>query len=572
MGDAEKPVLYFESIRIGDTDIPLESNSVIAFIGPNNVGKTTAIMELQALIRDGKLAHNNHLERVVKTATIRTADLEDISKWLMHFEDETLPEPIHVPERRSYRNWGSRVDYIPQDLASYIKQTQSGFSTVTNLLLTGGGQVQFEGATPNFYQLGANSNNKQFEQLYMDKAAMASIAELSREAFATPVSLSRRGSHAVLHFGDIPPLPEFPTSADQAILKTVPTVGQQGEGVRALMQLGISMRLGYEPLVFLDEPEAHLHPPQERLAGKYIASRTQRSQIFLTTHSVELLLGLLDAPEAHVVIVRLNRSGNEDTQASVLGKQALQRAWKDPLVRYSRALSGLMHKGVVICEADGDCLYYEATLEYERIKAKKSNHDLLFIHTGGKTGAKKVVPALKSLAVPLCVIVDFDMLRSWKELSELFGAMGGDPATIRTDWQEVNKYLTSKQDKRTEQDIKNLIDDLFKESNLSSKYGSNLATEIKRVIKVDNGWEGAKDFGLAIIRGVARTKAERLLAALTAHGLIVCPFGQLESFHPEVPTKAHGPQWIAYVMDKNLYTLLPPDKKQFIEDIPTYCH
>jgi predicted ATPase len=45
---------------------------------------------------------------------------------------------------------------------------------------------------------------------------------------------------------------------------------------------------------FLDEPEAFLHPPQARLLGEYIArERRSKSQLFIATHSTDILDGLM---------------------------------------------------------------------------------------------------------------------------------------------------------------------------------------------------------------------------------------------------------------------------------------
>jgi len=335
------------------------------------------------------------------------------------------------------------------------------------------------------------------------------------------------------------------------------------------MTLAQSMLLGDEPLVFLDEPEAHLHPPQARVAGKNISERAKRSQVFIATHSIELLRGLLQG-SAPVVIIRLSREEMVTTVAT-LGGEELMSAWSDPLVRYSGALSGLMHKGVVICESEGDCLYYEVALDYLRNKhGLTSPHDLLFVYAGGKGAAQKLVPALRGLKVPVCVLTDFDMLRTWDLVKILLPMLGGAAQDYEQDWRAINDHLSRGKARKISEVAKALGeclakwegDGIYDKANKKA-LGSLLNVELR-------GWDEAKEHGLNALKSEPLTKAKGLLEELSQFGLTICPFGQLESFHREGPA-AHGPGWVAYVIEHKLYENLAPDKEDFILSLPSRC-
>ena len=61
-------------------------------------------------------------------------------------------------------------------------------------------------------------------------------------------------------------------------------------------------------LVLVDEPEAFLHPQNARVLGQMLASEKPKNrQLFLATHSVHLLLGLLDSPSGKIRVVRIQR-------------------------------------------------------------------------------------------------------------------------------------------------------------------------------------------------------------------------------------------------------------------------
>ena len=48
-------------------------------------------------------------------------------------------------------------------------------------------------------------------------------------------------------------------------------------------------------ILLLDEPEAFLHPPQARLLGEIIAKeKSHRAQLFVATHSSDVLQGLMN--------------------------------------------------------------------------------------------------------------------------------------------------------------------------------------------------------------------------------------------------------------------------------------
>lgn len=58
------------------------------------------------------------------------------------------------------------------------------------------------------------------------------------------------------------------------------------------------------PLICLEEPELGLHPEVIASVAKLLREAAQRTQIIVTTHSVELVDALTEEPEAVVVCER----------------------------------------------------------------------------------------------------------------------------------------------------------------------------------------------------------------------------------------------------------------------------
>ena len=118
---------------------------------------------------------------------------------------------------------------------------------------------------------------------------------------------------------------------------------------------------------FLDEPEAFLHPPQARLLGRYIAeSKTGTSQLFIATHSTDVLEGLIEGGSEKVRIVRLRREGDVN-YVKELSKEQTKSVTQDTLARFSRVFDGVFFEHVVICESDSDCMFYQSFLSLPSI-------------------------------------------------------------------------------------------------------------------------------------------------------------------------------------------------------------
>jgi energy-coupling factor transporter ATP-binding protein EcfA2 len=69
-----------------------------------------------------------------------------------------------------------------------------------------------------------------------------------------------------------------------------------GDGIAAAVRIGLQLAIPKEGVVLLEEPEAFLHPRAIRFVAKVIWRAIQGGvQCILTTHSIELIDGILDA-------------------------------------------------------------------------------------------------------------------------------------------------------------------------------------------------------------------------------------------------------------------------------------
>jgi AAA domain, putative AbiEii toxin, Type IV TA system len=565
-----QPITHFERLCFANgTAVEPPPNGVVVFVGPNNAGKSTALGELTGFATQARFTYNNRDNRVFGGGSLAVPELSLWREWLTQFIDDTTPVPMgQLPGTVTLRNWNTQLVARPDETHAWLPNSPN-VHQLQGFLISQGPQPQaFDGAAPDVYGMPnalMGMDNPQIQRLFLDPAIEARLRSLSENIFGVPIALNRYGRTASLHFGEIPVLQAPSTKEEIDQLLAVPRVSEQGEGVRALLALAIGLEIGREPLVFLDEPDAHLHPPQARGAGAFVAERAKRSQVFVSTHSMDFLLGLLQG-DVPVTVIRLDRAA-ESQSVAVLGQEQLLEAWADPAVRFSGGLGGIMHKGVVLCEADGDSMYYETALDHLR---EGKAHDLRFVQTGGKQALKKLITALRPLGVPIIAIGDFDLLREWSHVRDLYEATGGDVAEIHDLWKKVDGQLNSRPEVRTTEQVLDELRGTVADLDTSAQYSSATRTRLVDALAMKGGWTEGKAFGLDAVKGDSHGSARQLLELLKGRGIYVLPFGELEDLHKEAPRNPKS-AWLPYVLEHGLYKSLGPERKAFIQAIPDVC-
>ena len=192
-------------------------------------------------------------------------------------------------------------------------------------------------------------------------------------------------------------------------LSSLPRVASQGDGVKSFIGIVMELMMEIYSIFLIDEPEAFLHPPHARVLGREMVSLlSPHRQLFLATHSSDIIKGLLETGHDRVKIVRIDRSGDK-ADVNVLKKETFDEIWKDPILRHSNIMDGLFHKKVVICESDSDCKFYSVLLSH--ISEKEGRYpEILFVHSGSKQRLYVLVEALKKLNVDTKVVPDIDIL------------------------------------------------------------------------------------------------------------------------------------------------------------------
>lgn len=551
------------------------SDHLTVIVGPNNVGKSVLLgsawqlMQLQPgqqyaplpVVKDLAIALPSKEEvygRLSLNAELRPPGQYDDG---LYYEEHFFGRAVGATPRSQIEAIlatgpeAQHLGFLSQHLAVLLQP---------EMRLGQLGQVQ----VPNLYH---EVPTAPLQKAWADRSLESRVQILAKRAFGIDLTLNRHGGAQIgLHVGK-PATPEPAVGEPSpyiAEVASLPLAAQQGHGVQAFLGMVLTLMSGQYDIVLVDEPEAFLHPPQARLLGEvFVELAKQNTQIVVSTHSDDFLQGVLTASASatDVTVARLTRPEATVNAVAQLQPADVRGLFEDALLRYSNILSGIFYKGVVLCEAEGDCQYYSAVLDstFAHAEAAASRPDLLFTQCGGKDRFAKAAKALLSTRVPTAIIADIDLLADRSKFEELLTTLGGDPTSLSTALNTVEGALRAQAtapDRAFARYRVNEIVDARAEPTLSPPE----VREIRDLLKTRSGWELAKKNGIGALPGGNAVDAfNAILAAAKSAGLFILPIGELERFHPGVGGNKQA--WLRHVFEQNLYSASPEAERLLSE-------
>ncbi|HLT35107.1 MAG TPA: AAA family ATPase [Enhygromyxa sp.] len=193
-------------------------------------------------------------------------------------------------------------------------------------------------------------------------------------------------------------------------------IAERSDGIHALVGMFAAMFAKGADVVFIDEPEAFLHPPLVRKFARQLVdiAKTHNLQFFIATHSPDLLGGF--APSARDInILRLSYDDSGPTPvatARLLHQNALRRLALDPLLRSESALSALFCDGAVVCEAPADRTLYQEINERLVLYGdpKEGVESCAFLNAQNWQTVGRIMRPLREMGVAAAAILDADVL------------------------------------------------------------------------------------------------------------------------------------------------------------------
>ena len=519
----------------------LEDNSIVVLVGPNNSGKSLSLKEIK-YISSRKNASGNSIKSIgIQRYGSETRVLETLQPFARK-EGTTKYEASpykSVTPAQVRELWNSDEPYVGDVSEFFI-----GHLTTERRLLDCA-------SVDNFDAINHARGTHPIHQLYQDYDLEKRVSSLFARAFGKDLVVHRSAGRTIpLYVGERPQLSDGRNLVSRDYLDEVEKLeplADQGDGLKSFASLLLSVWTGCHTILLLDEPEAFLHPPQAKAVGELISAGAEyEKQIFIATHSNDVIQGLLDRYAERISVVRLDRE-IEGVHATYLPNAQVMELWRDPILRYSNVLNGLFHSRVVVTESDGDCRFYEAVAETQPQDLRTT----FYTYAGGKDRIPTLVRALRALHVPVRSVVDFDIFANDHPLRAIVEAHGGDWSQVSNDVNQVRNVVQSKKGWLIGSGFKSRISDIVKSIPDDLIVQKNVLLRIRSVLREASLGETIKAAGMAAVPSGEPTKrAQKLLDQLRAIDIFVVPEGEMEGFCRSIG--AHGPRWVEEVLSRDL--------------------
>lgn len=539
---SSKVSLTFETLTFSDgTTLHLDESDIVVFVGPNNVGKSQALRELEHFVGQ------TEPQRVISNVTTRrTGTVDDLRSHLKQISRKVI-------DGGNLHYQGLNYDLADKTLeVTYNRQPWALRGLFCSRIGTDN-RLQFAREQPSIDLLKSRVHHP-IQLLYADDSAARRITTYFRRAFGRDIfPFHGAGSVFPLLVGDWP-TPDYARGEDRVsatyrekVVASSGPIEEEGDGMRsfAAVILALLSSSNYSVLL-LDEPEAFLHPPQARLLGEFIArERPTSSQLFIATHSVDVLQGLMGVASASLRIVRISRDGAVN-RIKELGKSRTQAIAADPLMQYSDVLSGIFHARAIICESDADCMFYRSILSQPSVH-DGHEPDVVFVHASGKHRMGALCEALRALGVRTDLIVDIDVLRDEPTLKKVCLQSGVEWEPIESNSRALRNSIEQMRPTLNSGEIKEAIQQLLNATPDVGEFPKPTREAIDAVFRKASPWDSIKQAGEAAIpAGQPTQQFNDIAKQCSQSGMWIVRVGELEGFCRSIGR--HGPRWVQEVL------------------------
>lgn len=542
--------------------IDINKNDIVIFVGPNNAGKSQALKDIYALSlkkQPSIVVSDIEITKLQPSVTNILSNIsicKDEGSFKRYY---LMGKELNIQEQSD--NWYMQNNYYGDFRELFI----ANLDTMNRLSICEP-PANIRREDPKFHPIHYAAFDSKYRKW---------LTENFRNAFGkdlTPNILY--GAKIPLFIGKLVNLNENIYKDEQErqedyaeILSKYKQVQNQGDGIKSFTGILLYLMLDYFSTYLIDEPESFLHPPQAKIMGNIIGKSLQKSnqQAFISTHSEEIIKGLLEECPDRIKIIRVTRKEDVNSFA-ILNNDEFKKIWNDPLLKYSNIMSSLFYKSVILCESDSDCKMYSIILSY--LKQQKGQFlETLFTHCGGKQRMYKIVHALKSLGIDTKIITDIDILDDRTNFNNLIEAFGVEWSKLERSYNVLISNLSGLKENIKRESIKATIGEILNAS--SEIYLSNQEiSNIKNSVEISSKWKQLKNAGkTAIPAGDATSAYNNIYYQLKEVGIHIVPVGELENFIKEIG--GHGPEWVNKVLETypNLDDSIYDNIKQFIQEI-----
>ena len=343
-----------------------------------------------------------------------------------------------------------------------------------------------------------------------------------------------RGNQMCLKVSDEGTLPSPQDRLSHAKMAVFRSIETEGDGMKSYLATCIALLLGTRPVCVIDEPEMCLHPPQAYNLGRFIGRYGANPECvtLVATHSSHLLRGVIQTA-SKVQIVRLTRRDRKFS-AHLVPANELTQALSRPTLRAEAVLDGIFAQAVVVVEADGDRLVYQAAWETLHDEYR---FDLHFSTVGGTGGIADTCRLYRTLRIPIAVIADLDMLVDSDRMARVLEQLVDDSdtrASLLAASTAVATAVRNLPPTKTASETQNKLRALSESPmHWDQKHDLDLRNQLRSLAKEIDRMSRLKRGGVQAYMGQLNADMCTLLTRLHDYGLFLVPVGELEEWLPQ---------------------------------------
>lgn len=443
--------------------------SVTVFIGPNNSGKSLILKELYKISSD-EPNHSYPKHKIAESVLF----------------DETSPEELDVIKKYMVHE-GSHIFIRKQKIANNINKIIIEDSRMDDRICHSHGAI-FSIYLPGTERsrLTVSQSSQSFSEtpknilsaILNNNKARKQASEIIYKEFGWYLSLSTvNPANISIRLSKKQPSEDHERSyKEEAINFHKETVGIEefSDGVKMFVGLILVAFSGEEKYMFVDEPEAYLHPSLSYSLGKNLADIIQKrnGHLLASTHSPNFLRGCLATCGGNLDIFRMTYNSKNNTgKINKLDNQYIKKFYNDPVFRASNLLNALFSKNALIVEGYSDAIFYdEINYRNENINSQqlleKGNEpllsvpDCLFVYSRGITKIYKIIEPLVEVGVSIAVIVDLDFLVNTSVFVKVLEAFKIDNSLInifKSSREQVHQFIKTNFPNLSPSDIGKLL-------------------------------------------------------------------------------------------------------------------
>ena len=534
-------IVVKEIVFNNEKRLEFNKDDIVLLVGPNNVGKSRTLKDLR-----GDLNESSKPKLLVKDVKYESTGFSE--EQLRDYFERNITKSsyggynVFLDDNDSFTFNDHNFINIENEKIFY-KAMFSFLSTENRLGLT---------KPIKFYFEIDKQNLKIMEKLDTDSESINSLNKAINLGFQKSVEVyedyldgNMVKKYKIGESNEIASIIESNKRDSLSKLKQFEDLHNQGDGIRNAVAILASLIVNEHSLFLIDEPETFLHPPQAKILGKNIVRLSTDKQVFISTHNIDFIRGVLEEDSSRVKIIKIDRHDNDNT-FSLINNDSISDISNDKNLKYTNILNGLFYNQVILCENESDCKFYSAILEYEESVIYQNS---LFCAVGGKEQFKKIVPLLKELNIEYKIIADIDLISNRESLKQLLSSI--ESQCYKKIEEQHKQFLESfememNSQVKTQEMIKNEIKQVFNDE----KYMSPQAAErIKTILRDVSSLKLLKSGGKNIIpQGEWVALFNEIKEFLTEHNVFILECGEIERLVPEI--KGHGNTWVEKTFTK----------------------